>query len=442
MNGVTMRGRHVWKRILIGFVGVVLVLALGLVGWIAAMSRDIKPPDVSDVSRVRMELPPEKDAFTHFARARSVLVWPEGEHLARLRQSSQAEYDKKIREVVDANAEALRHLAAGLACESCLGPQKWTPDSAIPSPHLAQLLNERARLRLRSGTPKEAVAACADTMRFGDLLTNCPNSSIWWFLGASTLIKGSDTARLIANDPRVSEADLVGLLQVIDSVGPLDRGLELGFKGDFMIADHLITSIGNSAKERTSLQKASRIPTWVSPLSGYLLQPNRCRLKAAEMVREEIHAISLKGNDPLPEIEPAGVTGRESKIGLLGKPNALGRILLETVACGNVRIIRSKARCERSLRGARLVVALRLFEKRTGKLPSTLDELVPTYLPSVPLNPWDGMPFVYDPEKRLVRSASANPKPSGSPDSLVRNPEAKENNPVAVEFVVGIAPAE
>jgi hypothetical protein len=46
-------------------------------------------------------------------------------------------------------------------------------------------------------------------------------------------------------------------------------------------------------------------------------------------------------------------------------------------------------------RMAILKVALRLYQHETGKLPATLDELVPKYLPAVPLDPYDGNPIRY-----------------------------------------------
>jgi hypothetical protein len=47
------------------------------------------------------------------------------------------------------------------------------------------------------------------------------------------------------------------------------------------------------------------------------------------------------------------------------------------------------------VRMAILKVALRLYQHEQGKLPETLGELVPKYLPAVPLDPFDGKPIRY-----------------------------------------------
>lgn len=47
------------------------------------------------------------------------------------------------------------------------------------------------------------------------------------------------------------------------------------------------------------------------------------------------------------------------------------------------------------VRIAILKVALRLYQQETGKLPESLDPLVPKYLPAVPVDPFDGLPIRY-----------------------------------------------
>jgi hypothetical protein len=43
-----------------------------------------------------------------------------------------------------------------------------------------------------------------------------------------------------------------------------------------------------------------------------------------------------------------------------------------------------------------------------GKLPENLQALVPTYLAAVPDDPFDGKPFRYSPEKKIVYSVGKN----------------------------------
>jgi hypothetical protein len=47
------------------------------------------------------------------------------------------------------------------------------------------------------------------------------------------------------------------------------------------------------------------------------------------------------------------------------------------------------------VRGLRLQVALALYRSREGRLPATLQDLVPRYLPDVPADPFTGRSFRY-----------------------------------------------
>jgi hypothetical protein len=48
-----------------------------------------------------------------------------------------------------------------------------------------------------------------------------------------------------------------------------------------------------------------------------------------------------------------------------------------------------------TLDGTELFIAIELHHTRTGRLPQALAELVPTYLPSLPLDPYTGKPYIY-----------------------------------------------
>ncbi|MEM7388018.1 MAG: hypothetical protein AAF514_24040, partial [Verrucomicrobiota bacterium] len=51
-----------------------------------------------------------------------------------------------------------------------------------------------------------------------------------------------------------------------------------------------------------------------------------------------------------------------------------------------------------------LAAAIRLCEVEVGRLPETVEALVPDHISRVPLDPFDGRPLRYHPEQRLVYS--------------------------------------
>ncbi|MGB9877802.1 MAG: hypothetical protein ACPLPS_08555, partial [bacterium] len=55
-----------------------------------------------------------------------------------------------------------------------------------------------------------------------------------------------------------------------------------------------------------------------------------------------------------------------------------------------------------SLEATATLLALRAYKKDKGHLPDNLSELVPEYLPEIPIDPFDGKPLRYSKEKRII----------------------------------------
>ena len=59
------------------------------------------------------------------------------------------------------------------------------------------------------------------------------------------------------------------------------------------------------------------------------------------------------------------------------------------------------------------MIAVRAYAAEHGELPATLAELVPAYLPQVPLDGYDGAPLRYSREKKLVWSVGDDLRDDG-----------------------------
>jgi len=97
------------------------------------------------------------------------------------------------------------------------------------------------------------------------------------------------------------------------------------------------------------------------------------------------------------------------KWSLILRGNIVGKILLATITIDYKRLCLEKCTVESHLAAARLVVAIRRYElAHDGKMPENLQALVPAYLAAVPDDPFDGKPFRYSPEKKIVYSVGKN----------------------------------
>jgi predicted nucleic acid-binding protein len=67
------------------------------------------------------------------------------------------------------------------------------------------------------------------------------------------------------------------------------------------------------------------------------------------------------------------------------------------------------ARDEFVLSAVKVVVAAELYRRKTGRRPESLDALVPEFLPSVPVDPFDhGAALKYDAERGILWTVGPN----------------------------------
>ena len=59
------------------------------------------------------------------------------------------------------------------------------------------------------------------------------------------------------------------------------------------------------------------------------------------------------------------------------------------------KVVIKAGRCAAKIRDAQTVIAVERYQLANGALPKQLSDLVPTFLPAVPNDPFDGMPLRY-----------------------------------------------
>jgi len=110
---------------------------------------------------------------------------------------------------------------------------------------------------------------------------------------------------------------------------------------------------------------------------------------------------------------PTARRGSDGLLQMLLSNNSVGIRLRETLIAANSGVVPLKGRIQTDLAATLVIVAIKAFKMKTGRLPKTLDELVPEYLAAVPLDDFDGKPLRYSPEKKILYSVGKNLKDVG-----------------------------
>jgi hypothetical protein len=407
------------------------LIVLGITSLYFYASRDIPPPDVSDLVLERLIIPPEKNAFTYFNAATNSFYWPTNSLSVSDYLKGAPVDEALIRDLIDRNEETIRLINGGIQCDICLVPEVNGFDDVFPYlskwMKTAKMLSVKIRHDRLAGNFVEATDTCITLLRFGNLIQKDPESLVHYLVGVGVLNIGLKQAQDLACDQTIPLEDLIRLSGTLTLFGSFDSGLIRSLKRENTIYAHHLDLIRPSTSYRdmvaqfngnnlTSSSKGKKLP-------GYFFQLNRTKLIFANFCRDRIknaplHFANMKRLDIDAEL---GLN--KSKIWLIIRPNPIGKILCALMAPAIDGIFETKCKAECNVYATRLLVALNAYQKMEGQLPDNLQALVPVYLPSVLNDSFDGKPFRFSPARRIIYSVGKDLKDSGGsslipPDKL------------------------
>jgi len=153
------------------------------------------------------------------------------------------------------------------------------------------------------------------------------------------------------------------------------------------------------------------VPGSIATKLSYFCKPNQTTRECMDFFRPPLEdACKLLAQVRPPRQRVGGLLDTPLKYFV---PNSWGStmLLLLTPSYGGVHKLKSQ--CQTDTAATQVLVALRCFKLKTGRLPQKLDELVPEYLPAVPLDDFDGKPIRYSAEKKIVYSVGVDFQDSG-----------------------------
>jgi hypothetical protein len=152
-------------------------------------------------------------------------------------------------------------------------------------------------------------------------------------------------------------------------------------------------------------------PVWAKPKFPWLLlKTNRTMNRSHRQIRTLIR----DGFRPFPSVEAAKAAGWGAAGDYAMKPvrsldpNYVGNRLFASDRSGETLESLTSAALFRP-RALRVRIALYRWRlAHPGPWPATLDALVPEFLPSVPLDPWNGKPLLWDPAAEVIYAVGSD----------------------------------
>jgi hypothetical protein len=422
--------------------GLILVLAVGLPAAALAMafylaSRDDPPPKDDDLCPTRLDIPDAENGFTYFIEAAAKSWEPERQESKRLdpetgeevpweqrtaheRYSDMADglkWDEALTgEVLQRNAEALALLERGLACPAAQGPEIKTLMDEMPYllglVALSRVLDLRAQAKARRGDHAGAFADAVMAVRFGHAVEGSGGCTTTWLVGATIKSRGfACVRRLVAGPAGVPPAHLKRLASDLAPFGARTEGLAEAFRVEYTGACWAIEEIASGRMGMDDIQSADLLRTRRRALTRpFLLKPNRTKARFTALYRSLIRNTSR----PYGDLEPSAVPQPlQPSIARVLAGNVLGDILFNLLVPSLEALVHQKCHKNVEVGATRTLLAMRAYALEKGRLPLTLEELVPDYLDAVPLDGFDGQPLRYNPDKKVVYSVGKDLKDDG-----------------------------
>lgn len=378
-----------------------------------AFVADEAPPDVGDLIVPRVDPPEAENAYALLARL--ALALP-----AESRSESDPDepfaliLERKVAWDSTALAPILARYPADLAAQvetALLAPHNEAPDyedmGAYLVPEISHLrrlvrtLTTQASVAHRSGAHAEARRAHLAALRLGETIEDSRGLLLQVLSGVNFQATALSSIAEHADSESISTEDLRAYLEVFEDGNP-DRiaPLRIALRREHFV---LSRSLDNRELMR-GLGGFGDLHPAMLHIPGSI-QPNLTRRWHAEITRATLEHL---GPPPL-----KGTRSEAQRLlnQFIDAPwprraeNIAGRVLLSLAFSSpdSINVYCHRIYAQRAL--TRLYLALRLHHlENEGRLPATLDELVPTYLPEVPLDPFDGQTLRYDPALTTIWS--------------------------------------
>jgi hypothetical protein len=390
-------------RWLIGSLVAVGALWAGFFWW----SRDEAPPDARDLLLVPRQLPDDENAYLVFFATAEKLDSSPWEHDADL-------FDKMVVGKAWDAAKASRWLAANTSLWSGIERAADLPygqarvqESGISPPfglirNLIGLAVLRALELSDQGQHEAAVNWLGTCLRAVHCIENSQPSVISLSNGyglKGIIFRGIETLAL-----RDRFAPDVGrkLISTLEACRPTRSGIGAAISSEHRFVRFNLAEIARVMHRGDHLSIFGKLRI-AALKSALLFKPNKTLGLQADYLRRVVEVMDLNQRS-LDQSYPHITDLLPQDWRRRNPDNMIGRLTLPIITSDLQSFLEKRLRLQSTVSATQALVALHLYAVENGRLPATLAELVPVYLPQVPRDYSDDTSIRYSREFRAIWS--------------------------------------
>ncbi|WFB36619.1 hypothetical protein P3T73_02440 [Kiritimatiellota bacterium B12222] len=419
------------KRFLICAGVLILFLGISLVIILVSLGHDLPPQDYPELALTYESVPEEENAYPLFLKAFELSTLEEQNDLIQS-YWERGENAEAFAELMAENESMITLLKQGVKKESCQPPEITSYADLMPYSHewlsMGKFLVGSSKWLREEGQWEEAVDRALLAASFGNLIMQAPESLIQYLVGVAQVNLAMTELRELSFQEQCRSEDLLRIAEALENLTAPEQAGIVAMKQEFKVIQHtlgdfekeqmtwgFIESLNSSAS--SSLVSKIKIP-------GYFFRPNQ-----TEQIFAAFFTIGIENfAKPYAERKEDGLDNllKGSRgVKRLLQPNALGDLLVMILCPSFESIVKTTYKVSAEIRATQVLVALQLSRREQGSLPEKLELLVPVYLDTVPVDPFDGQPFRYDVERGILYSVGVNGVDDGGAELLLE--EGEEN---------------
>ena len=377
--------------------------------WLQNQDLDAVPD--GDLAFSRYPLPPEENGFHSLRRAVGLLALSDRQSRQLVTDSQKRSWKpEQIRTLLERNADALQALDLTLGAPVFQVPDDMPPAEVLAWQKLTKLLIARAALAASEGKFWTAADDWQRILALSARIERAWGTSLLTAqVGFAMRERALDAINLYLERRMLSGAVSKALARILPTYRSEPKSWSQVWPVEYQrISKALATSAENTAFALDAHLGVPPLPLRLAPES-YLFQLHRTQARFADFFRRRVREAGLPCSEKTEPVVPeVDLEAPWQGVAIADASNCTGALLFRMAV--NYYREAEPTRCTADTRVVETAVllALHAYESTREELPKNLQQLVPTYLAAVPLDPFDGKELRYVPEQRYVYSVGNN----------------------------------
>lgn len=407
------------KKIILAIVLGIVILVLPVIflpDILGALSKDTVAAEDSDLRLETVNVPKSDNAYFDLAKLKDDIIYEPADKADIIAGiiAGKTWDDKLAEDIVLRNYKAFEYFSDAARKPKFQDPAYADPENITITTVVAPNMNWRRMSRLsaikalylaKNGKNQEAIEEALNAVRVGQKIQDSQAPTIEYLIAVAMKETGLETVQKVIASTELSGLELKQYAQSLDQFYKNEGGLISAFKGEYHIVSREIDLIAGGNKGAAALleeEGSGKLNVADKVKNNFYFHPNETKSIFAGYTREGIkNADKFCG-----EIKTADFRrmAPSSAVELFVTENAIGKILHDVAAVSLTSMNRKKCEEDVLVASTQAIIAIKAFKNRTEKYPATLGELVPNYLPSIPLDYFSGFPIKYSAEKKIIYS--------------------------------------